>query len=437
MFDINLLRNDLAATAERMKARNFIIDTAAFEALEAERKALQIQTQELQQQRNTLSKAVGQAKAAKDETKAQSLLAEVAALPEKVKATEASLAAIQERVNTLVMTMPNVPQADVPSGKDSEENVEQRRWGTPRAFDFEVKDHVALGEALGSNAGAQLDFEAGVKLSGARFTVMKAQLARMHRALTAFMLDTHVNEHGFTECYVPYIVNAETMTGTGQLPKFEEDLFKVPMPSEEGGEVKNRYLIPTAEVSLTNLVRDTLVDAAKLPMRLTAHTPCFRSEAGSYGRDTRGMIRQHQFDKVEMVYIAKPEESNELLEEMTGNAEKILQKLGLPYRVMLLCTGDMGFTAARTYDLEVWLPAQNTYREISSCSNCEGFQARRMSARYKNAAGKNEPVHTLNGSGLAVGRTLVAILENYQNADGSITVPEALRPYMGGLEVIR
>ena len=437
MFDINLLRNDLAATAERMKARNFIIDTAAFEALEAERKALQIQTQELQQQRNTLSKAVGQAKAAKDETKAQSLLAEVAALPEKVKATEASLAAIQERVNTLVMTMPNVPQADVPSGNDSEENVEQRRWGTPRAFDFEVKDHVALGEALGSNAGAQLDFEAGVKLSGARFTVMKAQLARMHRALTAFMLDTHVNEHGFTECYVPYIVNAETMTGTGQLPKFEEDLFKVPMPSEEGGEVKNRYLIPTAEVSLTNLVRDTLVDAAKLPMRLTAHTPCFRSEAGSYGRDTRGMIRQHQFDKVEMVYIAKPEESNALLEEMTGNAEKILQKLGLPYRVMLLCTGDMGFTAARTYDLEVWLPAQDTYREISSCSNCEGFQARRMSARYKNAAGKNEPVHTLNGSGLAVGRTLVAILENYQNADGSITVPEALRPYMGGLEVIR
>ena len=437
MFDINLLRNDLAATAERMKARNFIIDTAAFESLEAERKALQIQTQELQQQRNTLSKAVGQAKAAKDETKAQALLAEVAALPEKVKATEASLAAIQERVNTLVMTMPNLPQADVPSGKDSEENVEQRRWGTSRVFDFEVKDHVALGEALGSNAGAQLDFEAGVKLSGARFTVMKAHLARMHRALTAFMLDTHVNEHGFTECYVPYIVNAETMTGTGQLPKFEEDLFKVPMPSEEGGEVKNRYLIPTAEVSLTNLVRDTLVDAAKLPMRLTAHTPCFRSEAGSYGRDTRGMIRQHQFDKVEMVYIAKPEESNALLEEMTSNAEKILQKLGLPYRVMLLCTGDMGFTAARTYDLEVWLPAQNTYREISSCSNCEGFQARRMSARYKNAAGKNEPVHTLNGSGLAVGRTLVAILENYQNADGSITVPEALRPYMGGLEVIR
>ncbi len=444
MFDINLLRNDLVATAERMKGRGFVIDTDAFEALEAQRKALQIQTQELQQQRNALSKAVGQAKAAKDESKAQVLLAEVAALPEKVKATEAALAAIQERLNTLVMTMPNLPQADVPLGKDSEENVEQRRWAPnekgPCAFDFEVKDHVALGEALASNAGPQLDFEAGVKLSGARFTVMKAQLARMHRALTQFMLDTHVSEHGFTECYVPYIVNAETMMGTGQLPKFEEDLFKVPMPGndeEVGGDIKNRYLIPTAEVSLTNLVRDTMVDANALPMRLTAHTPCFRSEAGSYGRDTRGMIRQHQFDKVEMVYIAKPEESNALLEEMTGYAERILQKLGLPYRVMLLCTGDMGFTAARTYDLEVWLPAQNTYREISSCSNCESFQARRMGARYKNAAGKNEPVHTLNGSGLAVGRTLVAILENYQNADGSITVPEALRVYMGGLDVIR
>ena len=289
-----------------------------------------------------------------------------------------------------------------------------------------MKDHVALGEALVSNAGSQLDFEAGVKLSGARFTVMKGQLARLHRALAAFMLDTHVNEHGFTECYVPYIVNAETMTGTGQLPKFEEDLFKVPMQAEEGGEVKNRYLIPTSEVSLTNFVRDTMVDAAKLPMRLTAHTPCFRSEAGSYGRDTRGMIRQHQFDKVEMVYICKPEESNAMLEEMTGNAEKILQKLGLPYRVMLLCTGDMGFGATKTYDLEVWLPAQNTYREISSCSNCEAFQARRMQARFKNAQGKNELVHTLNGSGLAVGRALVAVLENHQQADGSIRVPAAL-----------
>ena len=437
MFDINLLRNDLAATAERMKARNTVIDTAAFEALEAERKVLQIQTQDLQQQRNTLSKAVGQAKAAKDEAKAQLLLAEVALVPDKVKANEAALALIQDKVNALLMTMPNLPQATVPVGKDSEENVEERRWGTPWRFNFPMKDHVALGEALTTTAGAQLDFEAGVKLSGARFTVMKGQLARMHRALAQFMLDTHVNEHGFTECYVPYIVNAETMTGTGQLPKFEEDLFKVPMSTEEGGELKNRYLIPTSEVSLTNLVRDTMVPAEALPMRLTAHTPCFRSEAGSYGRDTRGMIRQHQFDKVEMVYICKPEESDAMLEEMTGFAERILQKLDLPYRVMLLCTGDMGFTAARTYDLEVWLPAQNTYREISSCSNCEAFQARRMGARYKNAAGKNEPVHTLNGSGLAVGRTLVAIMENYQNADGSITVPEVLRPYMGGLEVIQ
>ena len=438
MFDINLLRNDLPATAAAMLKRNTVIDTAAFEALEAERKALQIQTQDLQQQRNTLSKAVGQAKAAKDEAKAQALLAEVAAVPEKVKANEAALAIIQDKVNTLLMTMPNLPQASVPVGKDEQGNVEQRRWGSIREFDFEVKDHVALGEALSTaTAGPQLDFEAGVKLSGARFTVMKGPLARMHRALAQFMLDTHVNEHGFTECYVPYIVNAESMTGTGQLPKFEEDLFKVPMPSEEGGEVKNRYLIPTSEVSLTNLVRDTMVPTDALPMRLTAHTPCFRSEAGSYGRDTRGMIRQHQFDKVEMVYITKPEQSNAMLEEMTGNAEKILQKLGLPYRVMLLCTGDMGFGAAKTYDLEVWLPAQNTYREISSCSNCEAFQARRMGARYKNAAGKNEPVHTLNGSGLAVGRTLVAVMENYQNADGSITVPEVLRAYMGGVEVIR
>ena len=461
MFDINLLRNDLAATAAAMLKRNTVIDTAAFEALEAERKALQIQTQDLQQQRNTLSKAVGQAKAARDEAKAQVLLAEVAAVPEKVKANELALAGVQERVNAILMTMPNLPQADVPMGKDSDENVEQRRWGTAREFDFKVKDHVALGEALESAAGPQLDFEAGVKLSGTRFTVMRGPLARMHRALAQFMLDTHVNEHGFTECYVPYIVNDKSMAGTGQLPKFAEDLFQVSYggtPRKDAGlevytdqmaedgsipadanirlQPYQLYLIPTAEVSLTNLVRDTMVPADALPMRLTAHTPCFRSEAGSYGRDTRGMIRQHQFDKVEMVYITKPEESDAMLEEMTGNAEKILQKLGLPYRVMLLCTGDMGFGATKTYDLEVWLPAQNTYREISSCSNCEAFQARRMGARYKNAAGKNEPVHTLNGSGLAVGRTLVAILENYQNADGSITVPEVLRGYMGGLELI-
>jgi seryl-tRNA synthetase len=433
MFDINLLRNDLQATADWMKtARGYVIDVAAFEALEAERKSLQIQTQELQQQRNVLSKAVGQAKAQKDDAKAQQLLAEVAALPEKVKANEAALAAVQERVNTMLFTMPNIPQATTPIGKDSDDNVEQRRWGAIKKFDFEVKDHVAIGEALAAGtAGSQLDFEAGVKLSGARFTVMRGALARMHRALAQMMLDTHVNEHGMTECYVPYIVNADSMLGTGQLPKFEDDLFKVPMATDDGA-VKNRYLIPTSEVSLTNLVRDEIVPAEALPMRLTAHTPCFRSEAGSAGRDTRGMIRQHQFDKVEMVYIAKPEESDALLEEMVGFAEKILQKLDLPYRVVRLCTGDMGAGSAKTYDLEVWLPAQNTYREISSCSNIEAFQARRMGARFKNAAGKNEPVHTLNGSGLAVGRTLVAIMENYQNADGSITIPEALRAYMGG-----
>ncbi len=437
MFDINLLRNDLQATADWMKkSRGFSIDVAAFEALEAERKALQIQTQELQQQRNVLSKAVGQAKAQKDDAKATQLLAEVAALPEKVKANEAALAVVQERVNTMLLTLPNIPQPTTPIGKDSDDNVEQRRWSPeksgPKKFDFEVKDHVAIGEALAAgNTGMQLDFEAGVKLSGARFTVMRGQLARMHRALAQMMLDTHVNEHGMTECYVPYIVNADSMMGTGQLPKFEDDLFKVPMTTDEGV-VKNRYLIPTSEVSLTNLVRDVIVPAESLPMRLTAHTPCFRSEAGSAGRDTRGMIRQHQFDKVEMVYIAKPEQSDALLEEMVGFAEKILQKLHLPYRVVRLCTGDMGAGSAKTYDLEVWLPAQNTYREISSCSNIEAFQARRMGARFKNVSGKNEPVHTLNGSGLAVGRTLVAIMENYQNADGSITIPEALRAYMGG-----
>jgi seryl-tRNA synthetase len=441
MFDINLLRNDLKATAEWMKqARGYDIDVAAFEALEAERKALQIQTQDLQQQRNVLSKAVGQAKAQKDDAKAQQLLAEVAALPEKVKANEAALAVVQERVNAMLYSMPNIPQASTPLGKNSDDNVEQRRWGNPKQADFEVKDHVAIGEALEVNgAGMQLDFETAAKLSGARFVVMKGPLARMHRALAQFMLDTHVNEHGMTECYVPYIVNADSMMGTGQLPKFEDDLFKVPMQVQEGDDsaVKNRYLIPTSEVSLTNFVRDTLVEATALPMRLTAHTPCFRSEAGSAGRDTRGMIRQHQFDKVEMVYIAKPDESDALLEEMVGFAEKILQKLELPYRVVRLCTGDMGAGAAKTYDLEVWLPAQNTYREISSCSNVEAFQARRMGARFKNAQGKNEPVHTLNGSGLAVGRTLVAIMENHQNADGSITIPEVLRPYMGNASVLR
>ncbi len=436
MFDIQLLRTQLAATAERLRQRNFDLSAAAFEALEAERKALQTETQDLQQARNRLSKEIGAAKAAKDEARAAQLMAEVAALPERVRTNEAALAAVQARLEALLLTIPNLPQADVPAGRHSSENVEIRRWGEPRTFGFAPQDHVALGEALTGPAGRALDFEAGAKLSGSRFTVLRGALARLHRALATFMLDTHVNEHGFTECYVPYIVNAETMTGTGQLPKFEEDLFRVPMTGEDG-QTRNRYLIPTAEVSLTNLVRDTIVDAARLPMRLVAHTPCFRSEAGSYGRDTRGMIRQHQFDKVEMVYICRPEQSNALLEEMTGFAERILQKLELPYRTMLLCTGDMGFGAAKTYDIEVWLPGQQAYREISSCSNCEAFQARRMQARFKNEAGKNEPVHTLNGSGLAVGRTLIAVMENYQNADGSITVPEVLRPYLGGLEVIR
>ncbi len=436
MFDIQLLRTQLEATAARLASRGFILDTAAFEALETERKALQIETQNLQQARNSLSKAIGQAKAQKDEARAQALMAEVAALPEKVKANEAALAAVQERINQWLLSIPNLPQASVPVGKDSSENVEVRRWGEPRRFEFELKDHVALGEALGSGAGPQLDFATAAKLSGARFTVMKGPLARLHRALAAFMLDQHL-AHGFIECYVPYLVNAETMTGTGQLPKFEADLFRVPMMDEEGAETRARYLIPTAEVSLTNFVRGDIVDASLLPLRLTAHTPCFRSEAGSYGRDTRGMIRQHQFDKVEMVYLCRAEDSDALLEEMTGLAEALLQKLGLPYRTMLLCTGDMGFGAAKTYDLEVWLPGQNAYREISSCSNCEAFQARRMGARVRNAEGKIEPLHTLNGSGLAVGRTLVAIMENYQNADGTITIPEVLVPYMGGQTLIR
>jgi len=436
MFDIQLLRTQLADATARLASRKAVFDAAAFEALEAERKALQTETQNLQQSRNQLSKAIGQAKAAKDETLAAQLMAEAAVLPERVRANEAALASIQQRLDSLLLSLPNLPQEDVPVGSDETANTEVRRWGDPRRFGFAPKDHVSLGEALTSGGGAALDLETAAKLSGSRFAVLRGPLARLHRALAAFMLETHVNEHGFTECYVPYIVNAETMTGTGQLPKFEEDLFRVPMTGEDG-KVRQRYLIPTAEVALTNFVRGDLVSASALPMRLVAHTPCFRAEAGSYGRDTRGMIRQHQFDKVEMVYICRPEQSNALLEEMTGCAEAILRKLELPYRVMLLCTGDMGFSAAKTYDIEVWLPGQQAYREISSCSNCEAFQARRMQARYKNESGKNEPVHTLNGSGLAVGRTLIAVLENYQNADGSITVPDVLRPYMGGIDVIR
>jgi seryl-tRNA synthetase len=426
MFDIQLLRTQLAATAALLKHRNFELDTSAFEALEAERKAIQSQTQDLQAQRNAMSKQIGIAKGKGEDV--APIMAQVAGLGDTLTAAEAQLSAVQAKMDAMLMAIPNLPHPSVPLGKGEAENVEVRRWGTPKTFAFEAKDHIAIGEALGG-----IDFDVAVKLSGARFAVMKAGIARMHRALAQFMLDTHTQEHGYTECYVPYLVNAESMRGTGQLPKFEEDLFKVP----GDGDAATRYLIPTSEVSLTNFVRDEIVPPESLPLKFTAHTPCFRSEAGSYGKDTRGMIRQHQFDKVEMVQIVAADKSYVALDEMVGHAEKILQKLELPYRVLSLCSGDMGFSAAKTYDLEVWLPAQNTYREISSCSNCESFQARRMLARTRNAAGKTELVHTLNGSGLAVGRTLVAVLENYQNADGSVSVPAVLRGYMGGLETIR
>jgi seryl-tRNA synthetase len=432
MLDITLLRKDLASVVARLEARKKpqeFLDVAAFTALEAERKSIQTRTEELQAQRNQLSKQIGQLKA-KGES-ADSAMAQVAALKAELESSAARLEQIQPEMQGLLLAVPNLPHESVPVGENEHANVEVRKWGEPRQFDFPVKDHVDLGEKLG------LDFAAGVKLSGSRFTVMKGQIARLHRALAQFMLDVQTQEHGYTECYTPYIVNAETLKGTGQLPKFEEDLFAVSKGGQQGLDSEEQqalYLIPTSEVSLTNLVRGEIVAQDALPIRMTAHTPCFRSEAGSAGRDTRGMIRQHQFDKVEMVQIVHPDKSYEALEEMAGHAEAVLQKLGLPYRVMLLCTGDMGFGAAKTYDLEVWLPAQETYREISSVSNCEAFQARRMQARFKSAQGKNELVHTLNGSGLAVGRTLVAVLENYQNADGSVTVPEALRPYMGGVE---
>ena len=425
MLDPALLRSRLADTAARLKeTRGYELDVAAVEALEGERKRLSTETQELQNLRNTRSKAIGQAKAKGEDV--APLMAEVAGIGDKLKANEHALAEVQARLAQVALGIPNIPHESVPVGKDETENAEQLRWGTPRAFDFEVKDHVDLGARHG-----WLDADAGARLSGARFTVLRGQLARLHRALAQYMLNLHASEHGYLECNVPLIVNAETMQGTGQLPKFEEDLF-----STQVGDSK-RYLIPTAEVALTNLVADTIVEADALPMRLTAHSMCFRAEAGSYGRDTRGMIRQHQFEKVEMVQIATPEQSHAQLEEMVGHAEKVLQQLGLPYRKVLLCTGDMGFAAIKTYDLEVWLPSQNTYREISSCSNCGDFQARRMQARWRNpATGKPELLHTLNGSGLAVGRTLVAVMENYQNADGSITVPEVLRAYMHGLERI-
>ncbi len=418
MLDIQQLRNDLDNVVARLAARKFVFPAEEFKALEAQRKTIQTNTENLQAKRNTASKQIGIAKSKGED--ASAILAEVAGLGDELKAAEAQLAEIQASMQTLMLNVPNLPHESVPVGQDETQNVEARRWGTPRNFDFEVKDHADVGAPLG------LDFDTGAKLSGARFTLMKGQIAKLHRAIAQFMLDTQTDKHGYTECYTPYMVNRETLVGTGQLPKFEEDLFFTPHNDSK------LYLIPTSEVTLTNTVRDEIVAADSLPIKLTAHTPCFRSEAGSYGRDTKGMIRQHQFDKVEMVQIVHPETSYQALEEMVGHAEAILQALELPYRVVSLCTGDMGFGAAKTYDLEVWLPAQNTYREISSVSNCEAFQARRLQARFRNANGKPELLHTLNGSGLAVGRTLVAVLENNQNADGSVTIPKALQPYMGG-----
>jgi len=424
MLDIQLLRKDAAQVAERLAARGFAFDTARFDALETERKDIQTRTQDAQARRNALSKQIGMLKGKGEDPSA--VMAEVAGLGDELNRMEERLSALQTEINDFVMGIPNLPHESVATGKDETANVEVSRWGTPRSFDFEVRDHVDLGEGL-----KQLDFAAAVKITGSRFAVMRGALAKLHRALAQFMLDVHTTEHGYTEVYVPYLVNADSMRGTGQLPKFEEDLFHVPRSDAE-----KLYLIPTAEVPVTNLLRDEIVAAESLPLKFVAHTPCFRSEAGSYGRDTRGMIRQHQFDKVELVQMVRAEDSYAALETLTGHAETILQRLGLPYRKMLLCSGDMGFSSAKTYDLEVWLPAQNTYREISSCSNFEAFQARRMQARCRSGQGKPELLHTLNGSGLAVGRTLVAVLENYQNADGSVTVPEALRPYMGGLEAL-
>ena len=439
MLDITQLRRDLPSVIAKLETRKSpqaFLNVDAYQALEAERKTLQTRTEELQSSRNTLSKQIGMLKA-KGEN-ADAVMAQVADLKTELESSAVRLDALQAELQALLLAVPNLPHDSVPVGADEHGNVELRRWspvGTePAALGFPPKDHVDLGEPLG------LDFEMGVKLTGSRFTVMKGPIARLHRALAQFMLDLQTQEHGYTECYTPYIVNAESLKGTGQLPKFEEDLFAAKKGGQDGvasGESTELYLIPTSEVPLTNFVRDVIVAEAELPIKLTAHTPCFRSEAGSAGRDTRGLIRQHQFDKVEMVQIVHPDHSYQALEDMTGHAEAVLKKLELPYRVMALCTGDMGFGATKTHDLEVWLPAQNTYREISSVSNCETFQARRLQARFKNAQGKNELVHTLNGSGLAVGRTLVAVLENHQQADGSIRVPSALRPYMGGIEVLR
>jgi len=429
MLDLQVLRNEPGVVAARLATRGFVLDTAKFEQLEGERKTIQTRTQELQAKRNSSSKLIGQAKAKGEDTSA--IMAEVANLGDELKQMEIQLERLQHELNAFLSVIPNMPHESVPHGKSEADNVEVRKVGNIPQFDFEIKDHVSIGEGLGG-----LDFETAAKISGARFSLLKGPLARLHRALAQFMLDTHTEQHGYTETYVPYLVNADSMRGTGQLPKFEEDLFRVPRLMGDGSE-QNFYLIPTAEVPVTNMVRDEIVPLEKLPLKFVAHTPCFRSEAGSYGRDTRGMIRQHQFDKVELVQIVHPEKSFEGLEELLGHAETILQKLVLPYRVVKLCTGDMGFSSAMTYDIEVWLPAQNTYREISSCSNFETFQARRMQARFRNAQGKPEPLHTLNGSGLAVGRTWVAVLENYQQADGSVVVPEVLRSYMNGMAVIK
>jgi len=433
MIDPNLLRNNLAEVAEKLKIkRGFTLDVANITQLEEQRKALQVKTETLQAERNARSKAIGAAKARGEDI--APLLAEVDHMAAELEQGKVELDKVQNALNDIALNIPNIPADEVPLGKDDSENLEVSRWGEPREFDFEVKDHVALGENLQG-----LDFASAVKLTGSRFVVMKGQIAKLHRALAQFMLDLHTEQHGYTEAYVPYLVNHDTLYGTGQLPKFSEDLFHTkPLEGQDPNEVQRTYaLIPTAEVPVTNLVRGDILEAENLPLKMTAHTPCFRSEAGSYGRDTRGLIRMHQFDKVELVQIVEPEKSMDALEELTGHAEKVLQLLGLPYRKVLLCTGDMGFGSCKTYDLEVWVPAQNTYREISSCSNMWDFQARRMQARCRSKGDKKTRlVHTLNGSGLAVGRTLVAVLENYQNADGSITVPDVLRPYMGGLEVI-
>lgn len=423
MIDIQLLRKDIDAVALRLKTRNFELDISAFITLEQERRQIQTQTEDMQAKRNSLSKQIGILKGKKEDTSA--LMLEVNGLGDDLKTKEVKLADIQARLNDLVQNIPNLPHDSVPVGTDESANQEIHRVGSPREFDFEVRDHVDIGAPLG------LDFESATKITGSRFCVMKGKMAQLHRALTQFMLDVQTNEHGYTECYTPYIANAESLFGTGQFPKFESDLFAAKKGGQEGDE-ESLYLIPTAEVPLTNMVRNEILAVDELPIKLTAHTPCFRSEAGSYGRDTRGMIRMHQFDKVEMVQIVHPDKSYEALDEMVKNAGRILEKLALPYRVVALSTGDMGFSASKTYDLEVWIPSQNAYREISSVSNCEAFQARRMQARYRNDKGRPELVHTLNGSGLAVGRTLVALLENFQQADGSVAIPTALQPYMNG-----